>query len=222
MPDVLEVLEPIHRPSDLRGRFDPLEELVACILSQHTADANSLAAFDDLRRRYPDWRSVADAEVGQLAVAIRRAGLANQKARTILGALDFIRTANGGFHLDNLAAMSDGEAQAWLQQIPGVGPKTAAIVACFALGRDVCPVDTHVHRVGRRLGLIGEKTGADRAHTELAGLIPPGLAYRLHAALIAHGRAVCRARSPRCSECPLAPRCPSSGTARRRRTDAPS
>ncbi|HLK58873.1 MAG TPA: endonuclease III, partial [Chthonomonadaceae bacterium] len=128
-------------------RLDPLEELISCILSQNTSDANSFRAFDRLKAAYPTWESALDAPVGELADSIRIGGLADSKAPRIQAVLKEILKQRGDLTLDFLEAKSDAEARAWLMALPGVGPKTAAIVLCFAMGRPVLPVDTHVFRV---------------------------------------------------------------------------
>lgn len=213
-PDPLQVvdrLEAVLGRAELVGRFDPMEELVACILSQNTADVNSLPAFERLRQDFPTWEQVATAPVDSLADSIRRAGLANQKAKHIQASLNEIHRRNGAYSLRNLEAMDLAEATRWLTSLPGVGPKTAAIVLCFAFGRPSIPVDTHVHRVARRLGFIPDKMTADKAHDELLRVIPSGLAYRFHVALIAHGRRTCSARKPQCGSCVASDLCPWPG-----------
>lgn len=205
---VVERLEAVLGRAELVGRFDPIGELVSCILSQNTADVNSLPAFEKLRQTYPTWEQVAAVPVEALADVIRRAGLANQKAKHIQASLAEVLRRNGGYHLNNLEHLDLGEATKWLTSLPGVGPKTAAIVLCFAFGRPSIPVDTHVHRVSRRLGFIPAKMGADKAHDELLRLIPGELAYRFHVALIAHGRKTCAARKPKCGSCSVNDLCP--------------
>lgn len=208
MVDLVERLEAAYGSPDPTPRFEPLDELVCCILSQHTADANSFPAFHRLRAAFPDWAAMETAGEEVITEHIRSAGLARQKARSIVGCLREIRRATGGYTLEPLRSMPLGEARAWLERLPGVGPKTASIVLCFALGMPAIPVDTHVHRLCRRLGIVGERVGADAAHDLLLAVVPPDLAFRFHMALIAHGRAVCRARRPRCSACVVADLCP--------------
>jgi endonuclease III len=188
-------------------RFNPMEELVSCILSQHTSDANSFPAFHRLRAKYPTWEDVAQASEANVAEVIRNAGLANQKSRSMLGVLKRIKELNDDYLIDNLARMPPQEARKWLEQLPGVGPKTASIVLCFSFGMDVIPVDTHVFRVSWRLGLIQKEIGEAKAHDALQPLIPKGLSYRLHMGMISHGRQVCRAPKPKCGECHLTDLC---------------
>ena len=186
---------------------DPLEELIACILSQHTSDINSWRAFEDLKRAYPDWSEALEAPTEQLEAVIRHGGLAKSKAPRIQAVLQRIKQESGAITLDFLKTLSDGEARAFLMDLPGVGPKTAAIVLCFALGRQVLPVDTHVFRVAWRLGLIEKKIGEARAHDALQVQIASEQTYRFHVALITHGRQVCKAPNPRCQACVLTDMC---------------
>lgn len=205
--ELVDTLERVYGRPDLVGRFDPVEELVCCILSQHTSDLNSLSAFERLRSRFADWESLAMEEPSRLADVIRSAGLANQKAKSILACLGEIKRRVGAYSLDFLRDMAPKDARAWLEDLPGVGPKTASIVLCFAFGMDVIPVDTHVYRVAWRLGLLPEKCGENKAHDLLLETVPRGLGFRFHIALIQHGRTVCRAQRPRCDTCLLAARC---------------
>lgn len=205
----LGVLEAAYGVPPTEPLSDPLDELIACILSQHTTDAASLPAFERLKVRFPTWEALASADLSTLASTIREAGLANQKAKAIQAALERVRRDRGEFSLEYLRDLPTDVAQQDLMSLPGVGPKTAAIVLCFALGRDVLPVDTHVYRVAVRLGWVPE-VGEGRAHAFLARVVPDGLARRLHLALIQHGRSCCTARNPRCSSCPIRARCPAA------------
>lgn len=185
-------------------RFDGVAELVATILSQHTSDRNSGAAFRNLVAFYDgDWNAVVDAPTEELAAVIRSAGLSNIKAPRIQAVLREVETRTGRLDLDFLARMPVDEAMRWLVSLSGVGPKTASCVLMFAFGMPAMPVDTHVHRVSRRLGLIGPKVAADPAHAALALLVPAERAYPFHINLIRHGRQVCIARKPRCAACTL-------------------
>jgi endonuclease-3 len=189
-------------------RSDPLEELILTVLSQHTSDLNAERAFEALRAAFPDWEAVVRARAEKVADAIRSGGLANTKAPRIQAILREVREREGRFDLSRLREMPDVEATAYLASLPGVGPKTAAVVLAFALGRDAIPVDTHVHRVTTRLGWIEPKTSADRAHVLLEALIPPELRVPLHVALIRLGREICKAGRPRCEDCPVFELCP--------------
>lgn len=199
-----------HRP--WRPHGDPISELVRTILSQHTSDVNSHRAFDRLRQAFANWDAVADAPPDAIAQAIWPGGLARMKAPRIKKMLTQIRERNGSLELDFLAPMPVPEAERWLQQLPGVGPKTASCVLLFSWGMPALPVDTHVHRVAQRLGLIEPRTPAGKAQDILEGLVPQDMFYHFHMSLIQHGRRVCHARRPGCEKCALADLCPSCGT----------
>ncbi|MFQ6101751.1 MAG: endonuclease III domain-containing protein [Anaerolineae bacterium] len=186
---------------------DPVAVLVSTILSQNTNDVNRDRAFERLRARCPTWEAVRDADLEDLMEAIRPAGLAPTKAPRIQGALQRVTAERGEISLDFLADLELEAARAWLLSIPGVGPKTAAIVLLFALGRPAFPVDTHVHRVARRLGFIPDRASREKAHQLLERLVPPAIYYSFHLNLIAHGRAVCHARGPECARCILQDHC---------------
>ncbi|MDQ4109235.1 MAG: endonuclease III [Actinomycetota bacterium] len=191
-------------------RSDPLEELVLTVLSQHTSDVNAERAFESLRAAFPSWDDVVASPTRAVADAIRSGGLADTKAPRIQAILREIAERRGAFDLSILAGLSDDEARAELMSLPGVGPKTAAVVLSFSLGRDTMPVDTHVHRVTRRLGLVPQKASAERADRLLHELVPEGLRTPLHVALIRLGREICKAPIPRCRVCPLNDICPTA------------
>jgi endonuclease-3 len=205
------LLADAYGPRPFPGRGDPLGELVQTILSQSTSDINSGRAYESLRRRFPSWEEVLDAPVGEVYAAIRQAGLGNIKAPRIQQALASILERTGGLSLDFLADLPLEEARAWLRGIEGVGPKTAACVLMFALGLPALPVDTHVHRVSLRLGLIAPRVSAERAHALLESALEPGQVYPFHLHMIRHGRLVCHARGPECGRCPLAGICDYGG-----------
>ena len=186
---------------------DPVASLVNTILSQNTNDVNRDRAFEQMRERLPTWEAVRDAPLEELIDAVRPAGLAPTKAPRIQEALRRITAERGEISLDFLADLPVEEARAWLLSIPGVGPKTAAIVLLFALGMPAFPVDTHVHRLSGRLGLIPEKTSREKAHDLLEALVPPELYYVFHLNLIEHGRTVCHARNPGHERCALREEC---------------
>ena len=187
---------------------DVLGALVATILSQNTSDLNSGRAYAALRAAFPGgWDDVREAPVSGVADAIRAGGLANIKAPRIQNILQDIYERTGKTSLDYLVAWEDGAIRDFLRALPGVGPKTAACVLMFNLGRPVLPVDTHVHRVSGRLGLIGPNVGADQAHEDLMTLIDPGQVYAFHVHLIEHGRRICHARKPECARCPVQAEC---------------
>ena len=192
-------------------RTDPLDELILTVLSQHTSDVNAERAYGALRAAFPrGWREVVDAPTSRIAAAIRGGGLANSKAPRIRAILREIRDREGRFDLRRLRRLTDSEARDYLISLPGVGPKTAAVVLSFALGRDTLPVDTHVHRVSRRLGLVPDRASAERADRLLHELVPDGLRTTLHVALIRLGREICKAPIPRCGDCPLNDLCPTA------------
>lgn len=190
-----------------RRHLPPVDQLVNTILSQQTNGANRRRAFEALKARFPDWEAVMNADVDVVREAIRPAGLANQKAPRIQNALRFIMRERGELSLDFLAGRSVDEGKAWLTQIKGVGPKTAAIILLFTFGLPAFPVDTHVHRVTTRLGLIGPKVTADKAHEILEDMIAAEKYYAFHVNLIRHGREICHARDPQCQVCVLQERC---------------
>ena len=206
--------EIVDRLSELYGRprlmpsGDPLAELVLTILSQNTSDRNSGRAFVRLLRRYGSWREVAEAPLPELVDAIREGGLANQKAPRIQAALKaaFERSPDGDLRF--LQELPLEEARAWLRSLPGVGPKTAACVLLFSLGRPAMPVDTHVERVAKRLALIPASANSEEAHDLLERWVPPELVYPFHMSLVKHGRRTCTARRPACDRCPLLASCP--------------
>ena len=190
---------------------DPLDELVLTVLSQHTSDLNAERAFDSLRRAFPgSWGAVVSASEGTVADAIRSGGLANSKAPRIQAILRDVREREGRFDLSRLRALPDAEVRDYLVSLPGIGPKTAAVVMSFALGRDALPVDTHVHRVAARLGLIPPRASAEKADRILHDLVPDGLRTPMHVGFIRLGRAICKAPMPRCPQCPLNDLCPTA------------
>lgn len=194
-------------PFQPKPGLPPLDELVATVLSQHTSDRNSERAFAALRARFPAWEDVLRAPAAAVADAIRMGGIADQKAVRIQRILALVREREGRLDLARLERLPDVEVEAYLTSLPGVGPKTAACVLVFSLGRAAIPVDTHVQRVTTRLGWIPPGADAGRAHGLLAALVPPDIRYDLHLALVAHGRGPCQARRPRCERCPLLDRC---------------
>ncbi|HCC33100.1 MAG TPA: hypothetical protein DEQ28_04260 [Clostridiales bacterium] len=189
---------------------DPLAELVRGILSQSTTDGQRDRAYTALRDAFPTWEACRDAGETALAAAIAPAGLARQRAARIIAILRELTGPPGQVDLGDLRGLSTDGAYRRLLGLPGVGPKTAACVLLFALGRPAFPVDTHVLRVARRLGLAGPKVPPARLQELLAAVVPPHLILPLHLNLIRHGRLVCRARKPRCGDCRLAAGCATS------------
>ena len=190
-----------------RKPLSPLDELVSTILSQNTNDSNRDRAFNELKKRYPAWEAVRDAKPEEIIEAIRPAGLANQKGPRIQQILKEITQTRGELSLEFLKDLSTEEGRQWLLQFKGVGPKTAAIVLQFALGKPAFPVDTHIQRVSGRIGLRPEKMNAENTHKHLADLFPPESYYAAHLNLIRLGREICQARRPLCERCPLTSVC---------------
>jgi endonuclease III len=210
---VMVALDEAYGRPQWSPRFPPVDELVYTVLSQNTADVNTDRSFASLRRRFPSWGEVRDADPEEIAETIAHGGLGQIKAPRIKAILAALSERTGRPDLSELDGMTDEAALAYLRSLPGVGPKTAACVLLFSLGRPAMPVDTHVHRVARRLGLIDRRLTAEKAHvvlSDLAGPHPLDI-YALHVDLVRHGRRVCHARRPGCDGCPLAGFCPAAG-----------
>jgi endonuclease-3 len=206
--------EPRERVAEIARRLRPLAEgrggggstfietLVATILSQNTSDINSARAYRQLRLSYSSWEDVATADPDELADVIRSGGLAAQKSRTIIATLQTLHEHYGSFEPIHLDSASDDDLLRELTSMRGIGLKTAACVLMFSLGRDVCAVDTHLHRVLNRLGIVST-TNAEKTFHDLRPLVPRGRAREFHVSLIRFGRAICKAQRPHCFECPL-------------------
>jgi endonuclease III len=190
-----------------RNPLPPMDELISTILSQNTNDTNRDKAFNALRAKFSTWEAVRDAPAAEVVESIRVAGLANQKGPRIQQALRQITSERGGLDLSFLKELPLEEARAWLTKFNGVGPKTAAIVLCFSLGRPAFPVDTHVYRVTGRVGLRPEKMSVEDAHPYLESIFPPEAYYAAHLNIIRLGREICHARKPNCKACPLLELC---------------
>jgi endonuclease-3 len=199
--------KPRRRPSP------PLDVLIETVLSQNTSDVNSGRAFRALKRAYPSWRAAAGARPGALERVIRSGGLARLKSRRILKLLAEVERREGRLSLTRLRRLDAAAAAQRLLGLAGVGPKTRACVLLFGCGKHAFPVDTHVHRLALRLRLVSPRTTAAAAQALLEPAVPRGRALELHLNLIRLGREVCRARAPRCPECPLRASCPSRGRA---------
>ena len=205
----MAVLGPEYGPVEWRLRYDPASELVYTILSQHTSDINSGRAFESLMAEFGTLDAVARGPVERVQHAIRMGGLAKTKAPRIMVVLQMVKREVGSYDLSFLREMPLDEAKAWLKRLPGIGPKTAAIVLCFSMGLPAMPVDTHIYRVSKRLRLIGPKVTAEKAHDVLESKVRPEDVFPFHMYLIRHGRAVCKAQRPQCGRCVLADVCPS-------------
>lgn len=190
-----------------RPHYRPMDELVLTLLSQNTSDLNSGRAFEALKVRYPTWKSVLDAPVEELAETIRSGGLAQRKAPRIQKALRRILQERGEFNLDFLADLPLDEAMRWLTSFDGIGHKTASIVMLFCFNKPAFPVDTHVGRVTRRLGLAEPQDSEEKIKGIWERLVPPEWFYPLHLNLIRHGRELCHAQRPECEACMLSDIC---------------
>jgi endonuclease-3 len=201
--EVDRALTCLYGTPELQCDDDPLGGLIETILSQHTSDTNSARAYASLRERFLEWEQVRTARVSDIAAAIRSGGLADMKAGRIQAALDTIVQRYGSLSLDALREQPLAEARAALRSLPGVGPKTASCVLLFSLGKPAFPVDTHVHRVSRRIGFAAPKASPEAVQDLVEAGIEAGRAYPLHVNLIAHGRLICKAERPRCDDCDL-------------------
>jgi len=201
------LLERAHGPVERRRPRPPLDSLIATILSQNTNNANSSEGFRRLKQKFPTWRQAAEAPTRSIASAIRVSGLSNVKAPRIKSILKRVQKDQGRYSLTVLKTMAPAEAQAYLCRFDGVGPKTAACVLMFSCGMPVFPVDTHVLRISRRLGLIDRGKSAEKAHTILGEVVPEDLVYSFHVLLVYHGRVMCHAGRPACGRCALQRSC---------------
>ncbi len=205
LDEVFDLLESLwHRERDSRrpdSFAEPLDGLVLTVLSQNTNDVNRDRAFRALKRRFPAWQAVADAPMEEVADAIRPAGIANNKTRSILAILRIVHQDFGAYSLRELAAWNPDRARTYLEELPGVGPKTAACVLLFDLGMAAFPADTHVSRLCRRLGWVPEKMPPGEIQTVMEQVLPQDRYMGAHLNLIEHGRHVCRARAPLCGTC---------------------
>jgi endonuclease-3 len=194
--------EPVPPPSR-----PVLDGLIGTILSQNTTGLTAGLAYTELRRRFPDWAQLPEAETAGVADAIRVAGLAETRARRLQSVILSVTDDFGEASLESLREWTDEQVTRYLTGLEGVGPKTAACVLLFAMGRDVFPVDTHVWRIVRRLGWVTDSSTRDQTFEQLGPRVPPELRHSLHVLLIRLGREICRAGRPRCGGCPLAERC---------------
>lgn len=182
-------------------RLPPIDELVMTILSQHTNDVNMIRSFESLKETYSTWEEVLAAPQNELAISIRSSGMYNLKAKRIQATLREIHERVGKLDLSLLETMEIPQAKEWLTSLHGVGPKTAAIVLLFSFGLPVLPVDTHVWRVTKRLGIIEDEVSREKAHDLLEEILPRDCIPSLNKNLVHHGREICRAQNPRCGVC---------------------
>jgi len=205
---VLEALRRVHGRRRWSRSGSGVTELVATVLSQNTSGANSSSAYRQLRRRFGTWDRVARADVAEIERHIRTAGLSRVKAPRIKAILEQIRAERGRIDLEFLRDRPVEESYRYLLRFKGVGAKTALCTLLFAFGLPVFPVDTHIYRIARRLGVLPLRVPFAHAHEALTPLIPPADRYEMHVLLIAHGRTTCRAQNPRCDECAVRNLCP--------------
>jgi len=208
--EVIELLEQEYGPGQWQPDRDPIDVLIGTILSQNTSDANSGRAFTSLKDSFDSWEAVASAPAEHIAQVIKSGGLSQIKAVRIKQVLQQIEKEQGRISLDYLKSKTMAEAEDYLMRLPGVGHKTARCVLLFSLGKPSLPVDTHVFRVAKRLGLIDSRASVEKAHSLLQEQIPPAKVYQFHIHMIEHGRRICHARQPRCNRCILRGVCPGS------------
>tara|TARA_A100001037_G_C15154091_1_gene642480 strand:- start:17938 stop:18594 length:657 start_codon:yes stop_codon:yes gene_type:complete len=209
--EIFSILKSKYGEIEWEPRYEPIMELVYTILSQHTSDINSERAFVNLLNEFEnDPYQIAKADVHSISEIIRSAGLFRKKAAVIKDVLNQIHNKLNSFDLNFLQYMSLKDAKQWLTDLNGIGPKTAAIVLCFCFGMPAMPVDTHVHRVSKRLRLISSDVTAEDAHEILEDNVEDEIIFPFHMYLIKHGRDTCKALNPRCSGCILSKICPSS------------
>ncbi len=205
--DILERTWKQERSPSMHFDDDPLDSLVRTVLSQNTNDTNRDRAYENLRRRFRDWKDILGAETKEIAEAIKSAGLSNIKAGRIRKILETVETTFGVLSLDKMKEWDNSKARRFLQELPGVGPKTAACVLLFDLHMPAFPVDTHVARVSRRVGWVPNRATPETIQVCLEQIIPPNRYLGAHLNLISHGKNICRARKPECHRCPIADLC---------------
>lgn len=194
------ILKLFGRRRKVRG--DPLDILIATILSQNTNDINSHRAFENLKKKFPNHYALLNADLKEIEEAIKIGGLARQKAERIKALLGELKERFGKLDLSFLGDLPVDEGMKFLTSFKGVGLKTAGCVLLFGFNKDVFPVDTHIHRILNRIGIVKTKT-PDETFLKVQDLIPNGMAYELHTGLIKFGRVICRAREPLCGICPI-------------------
>ena len=204
---IVQNLENTFGEPKLPPKSDPLTMLIGIILSQATTDVNSRRTYQNLRKSFKNWEIVLAAENGEVSEAIRPGGLANQKTKVIKDLLQKLKETRGTLSLRLIEKMSDEEARDFLQNFRGIGPKTVACTLLFACHKEVFPLDTHIFRVVKRMGILPERVTDTKAHRFLDELVPKGKFYSLHVNLIRLGRKICRPREPLCDECPLIEYC---------------
>jgi endonuclease III len=204
---IIQNLERAYGVPENSRASDPLDMLIKIILSQATSDTNSDRTFAALRARFPAWDDALRARTSTIAATIRSGGLANQKAAVIKSLLSQIKDEHGTLNLNFLHQLPAEEARKYLSQFRGIGPKTVACTLLFACRKEVFPLDTHIFRILRRVGLIPQKCSDERAHRIMDKIVPEGKFYSFHVNLVRHGRALCRPRDPLCERCPIVEYC---------------
>ena len=204
---VSDALEKLYGAPEPDIEEDVLECLILTVLSQNTNDVNRDKGFAVLKERYPTWEEVLDADVEDIADAIKIGGLSGQKSRTIKNFLTWLKAEYGKLDLEFIREMETEDAIPLLSQHKGIGIKTVSVTLAFACGRDVFPVDTHVLRISKRLGFVPSNCTAEKAHQLMPQIIAEGKAYPFHMNLIAFGRRICDARKPKCDQCPITAHC---------------
>ncbi len=204
---IVQNLENTFGEPKLSAKSDPLAMLINIILSQATSDANSGRTFQNLKKRFKTWDNVLAADEKEIADTIRLGGLANQKSRVIKDLLRQIKETHKTLSLKFIDQMPDEAARDFLQTFRGIGPKTVACTLLFACHKEVFPLDTHIFRVLKRMGILPDKITDTKAHRLLDDLVPEGKFYSLHVNLIRLGRKICRPREPLCENCPLIEYC---------------
>lgn len=207
--DMMRLLQKEYGSFVWEPRLDAVSELVYTVLSQHTSDINSERAFRKLLETFGSLEKVLNADVPKIAKSISSGGLSRIKAPRIKRILNHIKKERGSLNIDFLKKLPLNEAKEWLKKLPGIGPKSAAVILCFSLGMPAMPVDTHIYRVSKRLGFIGLKTSVNDAHDILEKMVAPKDIFPFHLLLINHGRKVCKAQRPQCNKCVLVQECPS-------------
>ena len=198
-----------HGERPLVPRREPMHELISTMLSHRTTQKNEAVAFDRMWQYYGSWEAIRDAPVEELAEKIEPSNFPEVKAPNIKEALRRIIDERGEPSIDFLRDLPADQALKWLMDLPGVGVKTASLVLLFCFSKPVLPVDTHVHRVSQRVGLIGPKVNPTAAHPLLLSLLPPDpyILFNFHIALLLHGQKICIWGTPRCEKCPLTDIC---------------
>jgi endonuclease III len=204
---IVQNLERTYGVPENQRASDPLDMLIKIILSQATSDTNSHRTFAALKKRFPTWEGALRARTSTIAAAIRSGGLGNQKAQVIKDILRQLKEEHGTLDLSFLHDFDEEAAVRYLKQFRGIGPKTIACTLLFACRKEVFPLDTHIFRVLRRVGLIPQKCTDQRAHEIMNRIVPGGKFYSFHVNLIRHGRALCRPRDPLCERCPIVEYC---------------